>query len=122
MTPRNGELLIAATQDFITGAYLLTQKDTFLNRSEAYQLAGCLISGFDSNMEVVLPQPAILKPYKLWTGKQIFSLILKPNTDCPIKANLKTKGRAYTCNEELCINDSCKYTCQINIELLNLKN
>ncbi|CAG2183580.1 unnamed protein product, partial [Oppiella nova] len=27
LTPRNGEPLIAAIQDFITGAYLLTQKD-----------------------------------------------------------------------------------------------
>ena len=27
ITPRNGEPLIAATQDFITGGYLLSQKD-----------------------------------------------------------------------------------------------
>jgi DNA-directed RNA polymerase beta' subunit len=26
VTPRNGEPVVAATQDFITGAYLLTQK------------------------------------------------------------------------------------------------
>ena len=26
VTPRNGEPLVAATQDFLTGAYLLTQK------------------------------------------------------------------------------------------------
>lgn len=109
MTPRNGELLIAATQDFITGGYLLTQKDMFLNRAQANQLAGCLLAGPDISMSVTLPEPAILKPTMLWTGKQIFSLILKPNNTCNIKANLKTKGRAYTSNEELCINDSCTY-------------
>ena len=27
ISPRNGEPLIAATQDFLTGSYLLTQKD-----------------------------------------------------------------------------------------------
>ena len=102
--------MIAATQDFITGGYLLTQKDTFLNKTQAFQLAGCLVSGMDYNLEMDLPLPAIMKPYQLWTGKQIFSLILKPNKACPIKANLKTKGRAYTSNEELCINDSCNYS------------
>lgn len=114
VTPRNGELLIAATQDFITGGYLLTQKDTFLNRSQASQLAGCLLAGTDILMPISLPKPAILKPTMLWTGKQIFSLILKPNSACNIKANLKTKGRAYTTNEELCINDSCAYKVRRN--------
>ena len=31
---RNGELMIAATQDFITGGYLLTQKDAFFDRGK----------------------------------------------------------------------------------------
>lgn len=116
VTPRNGELLIAATQDFITGGYLLTQKDTFLNKSEAFQLISCLLAGTDSSMKITLPTPAILKPATLWTGKQIFSLILKPNDKCPVKANLKTKGREYSKNEELCVNDS--YVLIRNSELL----
>ncbi|XP_035735078.1 DNA-directed RNA polymerase III subunit RPC1-like isoform X1 [Vespa mandarinia] len=106
VTPRNGELLIAATQDFITGGYLLTQKDMFLNKAQASQLASCLLAGSDANMNIDFPKPTILKPLQLWTGKQIFSLIMRPNEACPVKANLKTKGRAYTSNEELCINDS----------------
>ncbi|XP_043285852.1 DNA-directed RNA polymerase III subunit RPC1 [Venturia canescens] len=106
VTPRNGELLIAATQDFITGGYLLTQKDTFLNKSQACQLASCLLVGADAGMCIDLPPPAILKPALLWTGKQIFSLILRPNNSCHIKANLKTKGKAYSRDEELCFNDS----------------
>ncbi|XP_017880116.1 DNA-directed RNA polymerase III subunit RPC1 isoform X1 [Ceratina calcarata] len=116
VTPRNGELLIAATQDFITGGYLLTQKDVFFNRAQANQLAGCLIAGPDLAMSVNLPEPAILKPTQLWTGKQIFSLILRPNKSCNVRANLKTKGRAYTSNKELCINDS--YVIVRNSELL----
>lgn len=61
VTPRNGELLIAATQDFITGAYMLTQKDNFLNRGEACQLAATLLAGDDTNMQIDLPPPAIRK-------------------------------------------------------------
>ncbi|KAF1790063.1 RNA polymerase Rpb1, domain 5 [Phytophthora cactorum] len=37
ITPRNGEPLVAATQDFLTASYLLTQKNIFFNR---YQSAG----------------------------------------------------------------------------------
>nr|CAD7197843.1 unnamed protein product [Timema douglasi] len=116
VTPRNGELLIAATQDFITGAYLLTQKDNFLDRGQACQLAACLLAGDDIAMNIELPPPAIRKPMALWTGKQIFGLILRPNKSCPIKANLQTKGRAYSKNEELCVNDS--YVIIRNSELL----
>lgn len=116
VTPRNGELVIAATQDFITGAYLLTQKDFFVTRSQACQLAGCLLAANDVEMFIDLPPPAVVKPMKLWTGKQIFSLILRPNRSCPVKANLRTKGRAYTKNEDLCINDS--YVVIRNSELL----
>ncbi|XP_012231845.1 DNA-directed RNA polymerase III subunit RPC1 isoform X2 [Linepithema humile] len=115
VTPRNGDLLIAATQDFLTGAYLLTQKDTFLD-IEQVRLAFCFLAGLDASLIVTLPVPAILKPVKLWTGKQIFSLILRPNPECPIKANLKTKGKAYTSGEEFCINDS--YVIIRNSELL----
>lgn len=109
VTPKNGEILIAATQDFITGGYLLTQKDEFLTREDAMQLAACMVAGPDSNMDIDLPLPAIMKPRQLWTGKQIFNLIMKPNKKCPIKVNMTTKGRNYTANNDLCIRDSCKY-------------
>lgn len=71
VTPKNGEMLIAATQDFITGGYLLTQKDEFLTKEQVMQLAACLIAGPDSNITVDIPKPAILKPRRLWTGKQV---------------------------------------------------
>lgn len=61
MTPRNGELLIAATQDFLTGAYLLTKKDKFFDFQHACQLASTLLAGSDSNMNIDLPTPCILK-------------------------------------------------------------
>ncbi|XP_028157566.1 DNA-directed RNA polymerase III subunit RPC1 isoform X5 [Ostrinia furnacalis] len=116
VTPRNGELLIAATQDFITGGYLITQRDTFFTKQEAHQLAACLLAGPDATMRIDMPPPAIIKPRMLWTGKQIFSLIMKPNKRCEIKANLETKGKNYTGNQDMCVQDS--YVIIRNSELL----
>uniref|UniRef100_A0AAZ3Q862 DNA-directed RNA polymerase subunit n=1 Tax=Oncorhynchus tshawytscha TaxID=74940 RepID=A0AAZ3Q862_ONCTS len=110
VTPRNGEPLIAAIQDFLTGAYLLTLKDTFFDRSKACQIVASILVGVDEKIKIALPHPAILKPMTLWTGKQIFGLILKPSKACPVKANLRTKGKQYSGKgEDLCSNDSCEF-------------
>nr|XP_004561310.1 DNA-directed RNA polymerase III subunit RPC1 isoform X1 [Maylandia zebra] len=107
VTPRNGEPLIAAIQDFLTGAYLLTLKDTFFDRSKACQIVASILVGKDERVRISLPHPAIIKPMALWTGKQIFSLILKPSKECPVNANLRTKGKQYCGKgEDLCHNDS----------------
>ncbi|XP_069652306.1 DNA-directed RNA polymerase III subunit RPC1 isoform X3 [Haliaeetus albicilla] len=118
VTPRNGEPLIAAIQDFLTGAYLLTLKDTFFDRAKACQIIASILVGKDEKIKVHLPPPAILKPVTLWTGKQVFSLILKPSDDCPVKANLRTKGKQYCGKgEDLCYNDS--YVTIQNSELMS---
>ncbi|XP_041451334.1 DNA-directed RNA polymerase III subunit RPC1 [Drosophila obscura] len=106
VTPKNGEILIAATQDFITGGYLLTQKEVFLTKEEAMQLAACFLANEDSTMNIQIPTPALLKPRRLWTGKQIFSLLIRPNSDSHIRLNMVNKGRNYTKNMDLCNNDS----------------
>lgn len=108
VTPRNGEPLIAAIQDFITGAYLLTQKDVFFDRSKAMQIIASIMGGRDSILKIELPHPCILKPCALWSGKQVFSLILKPNKSSNINVNLRAKGKNYTKDEDMCVNDSCK--------------
>lgn len=106
ITPRNGEPLIAAIQDFITGGYLITQKDVFFDRSRVSQLIASILAYNDQDIRIDLPPPAIFKPCKLWTGKQVFSLLLRPNTSCPVLANLRAKGKNYSSGEDLCINDS----------------
>lgn len=52
----------------------------------------------------------------MWSGKQIFSLILKPNKECPVKVNLEAKGKVYTANREMCVKDS--YVLIRNSELI----
>lgn len=74
-SPRNGKSQIAAIQDFLTASFTLTSKDIFFN---------CILIGkfFVSDLfeiEGNLPFPCILKPKQLWSGKQIFSWIIK----CP---------------------------------------
>lgn len=92
VTPRNGEPIIAATQDFITGCYLITRKDTFFNRQEFTQMCAYLQ---DAELEIELPPPTILKPERLWTGKQVFSVLMRPNKDSPVNVNLECKNKTF---------------------------
>lgn len=56
------------------------------------------------------PCSCVRQPMALWTGKQIFSVILKPYSQCPVNANLRTKGKQYCGKgEDLCHNDSCEW-------------
>ncbi|XP_077557987.1 DNA-directed RNA polymerase III subunit RPC1-like [Haemaphysalis longicornis] len=117
VSPGNGEPLIAAIQDFITGGYLLTNKDVFLDRAKACHLAACVLAGKDTAMRIDLPPPAVRKPLCLWTGKQVFSLILRPNRSSDVLACLRAKGKSYTSGEEMCANDA--YVLIRNSELLS---
>ncbi|KAH6583663.1 hypothetical protein BASA61_007889 [Batrachochytrium salamandrivorans] len=92
VTPRNGEPLIAATQDFITASYLLSRRDIFYDRSQFVQI--CSYLG-DSLLDIDLPPPAIYKPFALWTGKQVFGVLLRPSMESKIIINLETKCRTF---------------------------
>ncbi|CAB3361853.1 Hypothetical predicted protein [Cloeon dipterum] len=107
VTPRSGELMIGATQDFLTGAYLITQKDHFMTRDKFCQLINSILVDEDAAMRIDLPKPAIVKPIELWSGKQLFSLIMRPNKKCPVKCNLRAKTKPYKgSKEEMTADDS----------------
>lgn len=106
VTPRNGEPLIAAIQDFITASYLLTQKDVFFDRAHFCQIIAAMLHGKDRSMKIDLPKPAIMKPVCLWSGKQVVSVLLRPNRASTVIMNLRAKGKQYTSKEDLCVNDS----------------
>ena len=103
-TPRNGEPLVAASQDFLSASYLLTQKDQFFNREEFCQLVAYF---GDASEHIDLPAPAIWKPTQLWTGKQVFSMMLRPNRDSPVRVNFETKEKNFSSMGEthFCPND-----------------
>ncbi|KAK4249768.1 hypothetical protein C7999DRAFT_12476 [Corynascus novoguineensis] len=93
ITPKNGEPIIAATQDFITAAYLLSSKDRFFDRATFTYICTQMLLG-DTHLE--LPPPAIIKPKALWTGKQIFNILMRPNKDSPVLVNLDAKNKVYS--------------------------
>jgi len=45
-TPKSGEILVAATQDFLTASFLLTSKDTFLSKPQICLLASYFLGKF----------------------------------------------------------------------------
>lgn len=89
--PKSGEVLVAATQDFLTCAFLLTRKDEFFTRADFCRLATFCGDGLD---KIDLPPPTILKPIELWTGKQVFSVMLRPNTGVNLFITLETKEKS----------------------------
>ncbi|BHF68648.1 DNA-directed RNA polymerase III subunit RPC1 [Sparganum proliferum] len=106
-SPKNGEPLISPIQDLITATHLLTLKDVFFTWDQACQLACQIVSGIHVGRPLQLPPPAIMWPTRLWTGKQIFNLILSPHPSCEVKISLRvpTKSIYSGLGEELCPND-----------------
>ncbi|XP_073009025.1 DNA-directed RNA polymerase III subunit 1 isoform X1 [Typha latifolia] len=105
-TPKNGEILVASTQDFLTSSFLITRKDTFYDRA-AFSLM-CSYMG-DSMESIDLPTPALIKPIELWTGKQLFSVLVRPNASTRVFLNFTLKEKIYTKLETMCPCDGYVY-------------
>ncbi|ORX39191.1 putative DNA-directed RNA polymerase iii largest subunit [Kockovaella imperatae] len=88
VTPRNGEPIVAAIQDFITAAFLLSRRDRFYDRQQFTQICSYL-----GEERIDLPPPTIWKPVRMWTGKQVFNLLMRPNKSSNILVNLEAKCR-----------------------------
>lgn len=69
VSPNKSAPCMGIVQDSLLGCFRITDKETFLDKFFVQSVA-MWIDRWD------LPIPAILKPRPLWTGKQIFSLIL----------------------------------------------
>jgi len=101
-TPRNGEPLVAASQDFLSASYILTQIDRFYTREQFCSL----VTYFgDGEEQIDIPPPAMVKPMELWTGKQVFSTMLRPNKETKIEVSFQTKEKNYINNKHFCKND-----------------
>ena len=102
LSPRYGGPIIGAIQDYITGAFLLTRKETLLTREEASQLL--ISAGYEGD----LPPPAIKEPRELWTGKQLISLFLPKDFNYTGKANV-----CHKC--DICKKEECPYDAYVVI-------
>ncbi|MGH0189046.1 UNVERIFIED_CONTAM: hypothetical protein FKN15_033169 [Acipenser sinensis] len=71
VTPQSNRPVMGIVQDTLTAVRKFTKRDVFLERGEVMNLL-MFLSTWDGKV----PQPAILKPRPLWTGKQVFTLII----------------------------------------------
>ncbi|XP_037788401.1 DNA-directed RNA polymerase II subunit RPB1-like [Penaeus monodon] len=74
VTPQSNRPVMGIVQDTLTAVRKMTKRDVFLEKSEMMDLL-MFLPIWDGRM----PHPAILKPKPLWTGKQLFSLIIPGN-------------------------------------------
>ena len=116
-TPKNGEPIISAIQDFITASYLLSNKDVFYDRKSFTNICLYMVEG---NMQIDLPPPTILKPVMLWTGKQVFNVMMRPNKDCEVRVNLDGACRQFRMTPGLArdLNENDSWLCIRNSEIM----
>uniref|UniRef100_H2Z9D9 DNA-directed RNA polymerase subunit n=1 Tax=Ciona savignyi TaxID=51511 RepID=H2Z9D9_CIOSA len=77
ITPQSNRPVMGIVQDTLTAVRKMTKRDSFIEKADFMNLLMYL-----GDWDGYLPQPAILKPKPLWTGKQIFSLIIPPGINC----------------------------------------
>jgi len=87
VVPRNGQPLVAATQDFITGAYLISDRRTFITPEEYGQYVAYALPYRNTRTRT---KPTVLRPAVLYTGKSLLSEILG------LKVTVEIKTRNYT--------------------------
>jgi len=77
ITPQANKPVMGIVQDTLTAVRKMTKRDVFIDKEEMMNLV-MFLPTWDGK----LPIPAILKPQPLWTGKQLFSLIIPGNVNC----------------------------------------
>lgn len=87
-SPRFGGPIMGMDQDYVSGAYLMTLKDTRLSRREVAQILGAAGMTIDLDKEE-------------YTGKELFSFAIPKEISCEFKANIfkSTKDEPLQGNE-----------------------
>uniref|UniRef100_A0A182N9R4 DNA-directed RNA polymerase subunit n=1 Tax=Anopheles dirus TaxID=7168 RepID=A0A182N9R4_9DIPT len=100
LVPKDGTPLGGLIQDHIVSAVKLFIRGKFFNREDYQQLVFQALSNKKGNIDL-LP-PSILKPVRLWSGKQIISTIIKNSTPKG-KPCINMIGKAKLGNKHWCI-------------------
>eukprot|EP00951_Prasinocladus_malaysianus_P019727 scaffold160000_cov31-Prasinocladus_malaysianus.AAC.1 len=75
----------------------------FMTRSEFSLLVAAL---GDARDDIDMPTPAVIKPMELFTGKQLFSMLVRPNAKTRVFVNLETSEKIYEKKDkEMCNSD-----------------
>jgi DNA-directed RNA polymerase subunit A' len=97
LSPRFGGPIIGGIHDHITGAYLLTKKDSFFTKKEVSSLL--FLVGYEGEF----PEPIEIDGKEVYEGKSIFSLFLPKDLNLSYKA--KVCKKCEDCVEEKCPDD-----------------
>ncbi len=73
VSPQASKPVMGIVQDSLLGVSKFTRRNTFIPRYLTFNLLMCI-----DEWDGIVPTPCILKPEPLWTGKQLFSLIIPP--------------------------------------------
>ena len=84
-------------QDTLCGIRKFTLRDCFLEWTQVQNIL-LWVPDWDGS----IPTPAIIKPKPLWTGKQIFNVLMRPNKNSKVCVNVESK-----CNKEEKPNVKC---------------
>jgi DNA-directed RNA polymerase subunit A' len=98
LSPRFGGPIIGGIHDHISGAYLLTRKETRFTPEEAAQIL------YNAGITEELPEPKVDNGQEYYTGKQLFSLLLPKDLNLSYKAKICKKCEV--CKEEECEDDA----------------
>lgn len=71
ITPQANKPVMGIVQDTLTAVYKMTKRDVFIEKDQMMNLLMFL-----NNWDGKIPQPCIVKPKQLWSGKQLFSMII----------------------------------------------
>ena len=76
ITPQGNCPVMGIVQDTLCAVRKMTKRDVFLEKEQMMNLL-MFLPTWDGKM----PQPAIIKPKPMWTGKQLFTLIIPGNVN-----------------------------------------
>ncbi|XP_030650182.1 DNA-directed RNA polymerase I subunit RPA1 [Chanos chanos] len=92
LVPKDGKPLAGLIQDHMVSGTNMTIRDCFFSRDQYTELVYRGLT--DKSGRVKMLPPAILKPYPLWTGKQVVSTLLLnviPENHIPLNLNGNAK-------------------------------
>jgi len=74
VSPQSNKPVMGVLQDSLLGSYILSFKDSFVNKCLLHDIATYLKIDISK-----IPPPFLIKPKHLWSGKQLIQMILPPD-------------------------------------------
>eukprot|EP00392_Amoebophrya_sp_AT5.2_P004718 g4726.t1 len=102
VSPQGNKPVMGIVQDACLAVSKFTRRDTLMQRDMVYSLL-LQLPDWDGRV----PTPCILRPEPLWSGKQIFSLLLKPRLnvtkDNGVAAKNKSDNAMFSKSDHKCV-------------------